>query len=334
MTATQLRKLSFLRKKPRGHPGEHIVRRNHQPPPAARGFDKASEAAEETLSLLAKEQLGIKSSGANKGYVPGAEEFPFAVPPIWKQAHMYLTDTLWADKWAREKLPTGDLMVKDRAALLKRLDYASVKLKPSVEQLRKLADSQEIMERDRSYSRPNSVPLVDHDVRLTFGSFQRHTPSRQSGAWRRRAICRVDETHHGSPKVPVTKARRARFCLVIADWLKLKSYYNEYNNPTDPWPHRYILQDITQAFMTMGLFFPGLGVTSIIQEYLASEDRKNFKDSTIFDPVTRSAKIPDIRSRTSCGRRLKELWADWEITRCTQAMICTLTKFHWTGTWR
>lgn len=58
----------------------------------------------------------------------------------------------------------GDFTVKDRAALLKRLDYASVKLTLSVEQLRKLAGSQEIMERGRSYSRPNSVPLVDHDV--------------------------------------------------------------------------------------------------------------------------------------------------------------------------
>jgi len=80
----------------------------------------------------------------------------------------------------------------------------------------------------------------------------------------------------------------------------------------DPWPHRYILQDITQASMTMGLFFPGLRVMSIIQEYLASEDGKKFKDSAIFDPVTRSAKIPDIRSRTSCGRRPKEFWADWD----------------------
>ena len=95
--------------------------------------------------------------------------------------------------------------------------------------------------------------------------------------------------------------------MVIVDWLKLKSYYNKYkNNPMDPWPHRYILQDITQASMTMGLFFPGLRVMSIIQEYLASEDGKKFKDSAIFDPVTRSAKIPDIRSRTSCGRRPKE----------------------------
>jgi len=39
---------------------------------------------------------------------------------------------------------------------------------------------------------------------------------------------------------------------------------------------------------------------------------RKFRDSAIFDPVTRSAKIPDIRSRTSCGRRPKEFWADWD----------------------
>ncbi|KAK3339984.1 hypothetical protein B0T25DRAFT_618719 [Lasiosphaeria hispida] len=73
--------------------------------------NRATDEAKKNMSPPERDQLDF----SNKAYVPGAEESP-----------------------------TGNLVVKDRATLSERLDYASVKLKLSVEQLKLLTDSQEI----------------------------------------------------------------------------------------------------------------------------------------------------------------------------------------------
>jgi hypothetical protein len=104
----------------------------------------------------------------------------------------------------------------------------------------------------------------------------------------------------------------AWFCMELLDWMNLKMYYDEYNPEVlSPWPHRYILQDIVQAFMMMGLFFPNVKETSIIQEYLDSEEGKALKASQIFDAASRCARRPDARSRASCGERPKKFWEQW-----------------------
>jgi hypothetical protein len=105
----------------------------------------------------------------------------------------------------------------------------------------------------------------------------------------------------------------AWFCMELLDSLGLQAYYDYYDpEVTSPWPHRYIVQDIVQAFMTMGMFFPGVKETSIIQEYLNTEQGKPFQSSQIFDPASRSAQRPDTRSRISCTYRPKVFWEEWD----------------------
>lgn len=65
--------------------------------------------------------------------------------------------------------------------------------------------------------------------------------------------------------------------------------------------------------MTMGLFFLKLSVTSIVQEYLnTTEEGKKFKESKIFDPVSRGQGRPDTRTRTGCAYRPKKFWDEWQ----------------------
>ncbi|KAK4650917.1 hypothetical protein QC762_0115000 [Podospora pseudocomata] len=101
--------------------------------------------------------------------------------------------------------------------------------------------------------------------------------------------------------------------MEILNCLNLKIYYDVYvRDPANPWPHRYILQDIVQAFMTMGLFFPNVEVTSIVQEHPGSREGQAFRNSKILDPEARRQVRPDARTRTSCAYRPRKFWDGWE----------------------
>lgn len=114
----------------------------------------------------------------------------------------------------------------------------------------------------------------------------------------------------------------AWFCLDILDMLELRAWYDDYDqNPLSPWPHRYLAQDVTQAFVTMGLFFPNVEVTKLVKEYLDSEEGSQFKDSEIFDPVSRSRKLPDRRSRTSQSRKPKSFFKQLEELDECESMV-------------
>ncbi len=104
----------------------------------------------------------------------------------------------------------------------------------------------------------------------------------------------------------------AWYCLELLDWLKLHAYYDEYvSETTQPWPHRYIMQDIIQAFMTMALFSPELEVTGVVQDYLGTEEGSKFRESLLFDPLARSKQRPDSRTRTSSSERPASFWKEW-----------------------
>lgn len=107
-------------------------------------------------------------------------------------------------------------------------------------------------------------------------------------------------------------------CLEILDSLSLKAWYDDYvREPLEPWPHRYLTQDITQAFIMMGLFFPKLQATNIIQDFLKSDAGRQFKGSKLFDPAARSQDIPDRRTRDSCSIRPKSFYEELErIKQC------------------
>lgn len=114
----------------------------------------------------------------------------------------------------------------------------------------------------------------------------------------------------------------AWFCLDILDMLELRAWYDDYDqNPLSPWPHRYLAQDVTQAFVTMGLFFPNVEVTKLVKEYLDSEEGSQFKGSEIFDSVSRSRKLPDRRSRTSQSRKPKSFFKELEELDQCESMV-------------
>lgn len=105
----------------------------------------------------------------------------------------------------------------------------------------------------------------------------------------------------------------AWFCLDILDRLELPAWCDDYDpNPHSPWPHRYLAQDVAQAFVTMGLFFPNLEVTKLVRDFLDSEEGSQFKISDIFDPVARSRLTLDRRSRTSQSRKPKSFFKELE----------------------
>lgn len=155
------------------------------------------------------------------------------------------------------------------------------------------------MERDRAYIFKGTFHLGD----LEPGAQERYKESQK---------LIISLQKHESP-FPQQR-NWAWFCMQVLDWMKLKLYYDDYNpDVNNPWPHRYIMQGIVQAFMTMGLFFPNLPVTSVIREFLdTTEEGKKFKDSKIFDKAWRGQQVPDIRKRTSCAYRPEKFWEEWE----------------------
>lgn len=97
-----------------------------------------------------------------------------------------------------------------------------------------------------------------------------------------------------------------QFCLEVLDSLSLKVYYQDFvKNPHDPWPHRYMAQDITQAFVMMALFFPNLEVTSIAKHYFDTDEGSAFKTSPLFNPAARAKQLPDRRTRAGNSERPK-----------------------------
>jgi hypothetical protein len=76
---------------------------------------------------------------------PGSDQFPYSVPPIWEQAHKTISATTWDSK---------------RRNLLDRLGFAAAELKLTANDVNEMSETQEVMERDRSYGNsPPSVPM-------------------------------------------------------------------------------------------------------------------------------------------------------------------------------
>lgn len=95
--------------------------------------------------------------------------------------------------------------------------------------------------------------------------------------------------------------------------LDLQVWYDEYvEDPLSAWPHRYLAQDITQAFVTMGLFFPGLKVTKVVRAFLDSDQGSNLRGSKVFDPEARAKEIPDRRGRSGPMERPKSFYEGLE----------------------
>ncbi|KAH7161235.1 hypothetical protein EDB81DRAFT_879566 [Dactylonectria macrodidyma] len=78
------------------------------------------------------------------------------------------------------------------------------------------------------------------------------------------------------------------------------------------WPNSFVIQDMTQAFAQMAMFFPKLGVTAQVTEFLQSSQCEVFRNSLLFKPQERSQTIPDRRTSTSRMYRKERFWAEWK----------------------
>ncbi|KAH8882225.1 hypothetical protein GQ53DRAFT_753902 [Thozetella sp. PMI_491] len=222
-----------------------------------------------------EESAGVtKSKGATR--TAGTNDFDYSVPPIWKEVHARIPS--YAQR-------------SGGAAVLKRLAFDSLRLETTINELTELSD-REIIDRDRSYFfkqtfhmgdlEPNAQERYKDSVTLING-IQKYCSPQPQDDW-------------------------AWFCIEILDWMNLKMHYEVYNPaPFDPWPHRYIVQDIVQAFLTMAMFFPNLDVTHIAREFLDSK-ASHLKSSPLFDPASRALTRPDTRTRESHARRPKDFW--------------------------
>jgi hypothetical protein len=102
-------------------------------------------------------------------------------------------------------------------------------------------------------------------------------------------------TMHGIPRSDPAWYTWANFCLKILDWLRFKAHYDDYVSVSnEPWPHRYVMLDMVQAFVMIGMFFPSQSdVTGIIHAgYLKATGKDK---SALFDQAGRAATLPDRR---------------------------------------
>lgn len=102
------------------------------------------------------------------------------------------------------------------------------------------------------------------------------------------------------------------FLVEILDWLQIRADYDDYaNDPSAPWPHPFVVQDLVQAFLMVAMFFPESTVTDNVTAFLKSSECESFKNSLLFRPQERSKSLPDRKSRTSYKFRDKKFWDEW-----------------------
>ncbi|KAG8162053.1 hypothetical protein KVR01_007818 [Diaporthe batatas] len=257
----------------------------------------ANDVGEDGVDATAGKTKALMSAKEDSN----ARHFIHSMPPIWRHAYFEINRKLGEHG-------------RDREDLLDRLDFFSQKLEMSGRELQKLSQL-ELMERDRSYSFKESFHLGD----LEPGARDKYVESM-------RIIIGLQK----ASSVKTAGTEWAWFCLDILDRLGLQAWCDDYDpNPHSPWPHRYLAQDVTQAFVTMGLFFPKLEVTKLVRDFLDSEQGSQFKISGIFDPVARSRMIPDRRSRTSQTRRPKSFFKELEELESREESMVDICPMSW-----
>lgn len=103
------------------------------------------------------------------------------------------------------------------------------------------------------------------------------------------------------------------FVAEILNWLQIRADYDDYaEDPTAPWPHPFVVQDLVQAFLTMAMFFPELDTTTHVTAFLKSDQCQRFRSSLLFDLRERSKTLPDRRSRISYKYRDAKFWNEWK----------------------
>ncbi|KAL8383671.1 hypothetical protein RB595_010733 [Gaeumannomyces hyphopodioides] len=222
---------------------------------------------------------GLGGEGADEE----GEAFMWYRPPIWEDA---------ADQIAKdENLTPAQKQMLDRLAF-------SPKPADAVP-LSRDETMTEVKFRDRGYAYKQSFHLGDVEP----GAQERYAQVM------RLIIAIQNQKHEDQKRDEQCPTDWAWFCLEILDWLNLQAYYDDFKPDSwKPWPHRYIAQDITQAFVTMALFFPELPVSRISRGYLDSPAGAELKSSQLFDPAARAATLPDRRTARTSYEKPPGFW--------------------------
>ncbi|UZP45173.1 hypothetical protein NXS19_012985 [Fusarium pseudograminearum] len=155
----------------------------------------------------------------------------------------------------------------------------------------------EMMERDRSFSFKESFHAGD----LEPGYNAKY-------ALLQKTLHAMLHTAHSGPTDWVW------YIASILDWLDLRGDYEPEDyvlDPTAPWPHSFIVQDLVEAFAMMAMLFPGLEVTKLVTMFVNSSQCEEFRNSGVFDVEDRNKVRPDRRTRTSYKFREKGFWKEW-----------------------
>ncbi|KAH6603838.1 mfs allantoate [Trichoderma cornu-damae] len=207
-------------------------------------------------------------------------------------------DSIWAFPkiWETglEKLLGGALSAEQRK-LLKGAGLDTAHQSQLLVDRLESADPMEVMERDRSFGFKESF----HQGDLEPGSTERYFEVQE------KIETMLGTTHTGATDWVL-------FVAEILDWLQIRADYDDYaDDPSAPWPHPFVVQDLVQAFAAVAMFFPEPDTTAGVTAFLKSDQCEGFRNSLLFDPRERSKTLPDRRSRTSYKYRKAKFWAEW-----------------------
>ena len=125
------------------------------------------------------------------------------------------------------------------------------------------------------------------------------------------------------------------FLAEILDWLGLRADYDDYvQDPSAPWPHSFISQDLVQAFAAMAMFFPEPETTTQVIQFVNSSQCTEFRNSLLFDPKERGRTRPDRRNRTSYRFRHPAFWTEWKKFLETKSYFADVYPIDWSMTVR
>lgn len=120
------------------------------------------------------------------------------------------------------------------------------------------------------------------------------------------------------------------FLAEILDWLDLRADYKDYtHDPSFPWPHGFIIQDLVKAFACVAMFFPEANAATLVTQFIKSKQCDDFRNTALFDPKERSKTLPDRRSRTSFKFRDPAFWTEWNEFLKTKSFYADVYPFDW-----
>ncbi|KAF5009291.1 hypothetical protein FDECE_4503 [Fusarium decemcellulare] len=225
-------------------------------------------------------------------------------------------DTIWAlpKIWVTGlKQVRRDMPSAEQRRLLRRTGLETTHRSISLEERLEISDPMEIMERDRSFGFKESFHEGDLEPDAT-KKFQEVQDK----------IGIMLRTSHIGPTDWIW------FLAEILDWLNLRADYDDYvQDPSAPWPHSFIDQDLVRAFAAVAMFFPEPDVTTQVTQFINSSQCTEFKNSLLFDPKERGKTRPDRRDRTSYKFRDPAFWTEWKEFLKTKSYFADVYPMDW-----